>query len=60
MAGLVPAISLRMARCLPKRDARVKPAHDKKTQYAAFVRKRISDGDNQDPGGSSLGRAHRL
>ena len=29
MAGLVPAISLRNARyCLPKRDARVKPAHD--------------------------------
>ena len=30
MAGLVPAISLRLALpCHPKRDARVKPAHDK-------------------------------
>jgi hypothetical protein len=29
MAGLVPAISLRDALCPPKRDARVKPAHDK-------------------------------
>ena len=29
MAGLVPAISIRNARtCHPKRDARVKPAHD--------------------------------
>jgi rhodanese-related sulfurtransferase len=28
MAGLVPAISLRKAQCPPKRDARVKPAHD--------------------------------
>ncbi len=28
MAGLVPAISLRDALCPPKRDARVKPAHD--------------------------------
>ncbi len=28
IAGLVPAISLRDARCHPKRDARVKPAHD--------------------------------
>lgn len=28
MAGLVPAISLRRALCFPKRDARVKPAHD--------------------------------
>jgi hypothetical protein len=29
MAGLVPAISIRGARaCFPKRDARVKPAHD--------------------------------
>jgi len=29
MAGLVPAISLGLARlCLCKRDARVKPAHD--------------------------------
>src|SRR5258705_6730610 len=28
MAGLVPAIPLRKAQCVPKRDARVKPAHD--------------------------------
>jgi len=28
MAGLVPAISLRMAQCAHKRDARVKPGHD--------------------------------
>src|ERR1051325_2392846 len=28
MAGLVPAISIRLARCIPKRDARDKPAHD--------------------------------
>jgi hypothetical protein len=28
MAGLVPAIPLRQALCIPKRDARVKPAHD--------------------------------
>jgi len=28
MAGLVPAISLRNARCQPKRDARDKPGHD--------------------------------
>ena len=29
MAGLVPAISIRKAlACQPKRDARVKPAHD--------------------------------
>jgi phenylalanyl-tRNA synthetase alpha chain len=28
MAGLVPAIPIRQARCQPKRDARVKPAHD--------------------------------
>src|SRR5262249_58825254 len=28
IAGLVPAISLRGAVCPPKRDARVKPAHD--------------------------------
>jgi putative oxidoreductase len=28
MAGRVPAIPLRKAQCIPKRDARVKPAHD--------------------------------
>jgi hypothetical protein len=28
IAGLVPAIPLRRARCAPERDARVKPAHD--------------------------------
>src|SRR5215468_7072905 len=28
MAGLVPAIPLREARCSPKRDARDKPGHD--------------------------------
>jgi len=28
MAGLVPAISLRDAPCLPKRDRRVKPGDD--------------------------------
>jgi hypothetical protein len=28
IAGLVPAIPLRRARRLPKRDARVEPAHD--------------------------------
>jgi hypothetical protein len=28
MAGLVPAIPLGRAPCVPKRDARVKPAHD--------------------------------
>jgi hypothetical protein len=28
MAGLVPAIPLREAPCLPQRDARVRPAHD--------------------------------
>ena len=28
MAGLVPAIPIRDAMCPPKRDARVKPAHD--------------------------------
>src|SRR5258708_19434667 len=28
MAGLVPAIPIRKAHCPPKRDARVKPAHD--------------------------------
>jgi len=29
MAGLVPAISLSKAQCVPNRDARVKPAHDR-------------------------------
>jgi len=28
MAGLVPAIPLGCAQCVPKRDARDKPAHD--------------------------------
>ena len=28
MAGLVPAIPLRRAPCLPKRDARDEPGHD--------------------------------
>jgi hypothetical protein len=28
MAGLDPAIPMRWAQCVPKRDARVKPAHD--------------------------------
>jgi hypothetical protein len=28
MAGLVPAISLRLALCIPKRDARYKAGHD--------------------------------
>jgi hypothetical protein len=28
MAGLVPAISLRLALCIPKRDARHKAGHD--------------------------------
>jgi len=36
IAGLVPAIPLMWARCVPKRDARVKPAHDSRIFPRAF------------------------
>jgi hypothetical protein len=36
MAGLVPAIPMRRARCLPERDARAKPAHDETESTAAL------------------------
>ena len=30
MPGLVPGIPLRLARCVPNRDGRDKPGHDKR------------------------------
>src|SRR4029079_7251273 len=35
MAGLVPAIPLGRAQCLPERDARVTPAHDGEKEMAS-------------------------
>ena len=35
ITGLVPVISLRRARCVPERDGRVKPGHDKDNQSFA-------------------------
>src|ERR1019366_2216436 len=37
MAGLGPAIALRDALCPPKRDARVKPTHDREFLVRAFI-----------------------
>ncbi|MES1156017.1 MAG: hypothetical protein ABUL48_06265 [Pseudorhodoplanes sp.] len=37
MAGLDPAIPIRRAWCSPKRDARVKPAHDDRIFFEVFA-----------------------
>jgi len=37
MAGLVPAIPIRNARCSPKRDARAKPGHEETEDSAKIA-----------------------
>ena len=53
MAGLVPAIPLREARCSPKRDARHKAGHDVErlvqTMENGLIRQALPCGDRIEP-----------
>ena len=57
MPDLVPGIPLRRAQCVPKRDGRDKPGHDKKLIHGLSGRHLPGEGASA---GSSAGTSARL